>query len=190
MPHPSHAPQLASDFAPDDWQLLTRLPAEVMVATIRVRDPATEDHQDPAVGQPGNQVPRRTVTEGLAGLDAIAAGRQSDSSLVRAVVAAIYAEPQDEWLEPAGGQDSAPASDVASAPAAAADRVFARCRRVVEVLRQHADPADADAYLAWVHQVAMRVSGAAHSGGVLGLGDDRIGAPEQAFLDGLGAALS
>jgi predicted transcriptional regulator len=32
------------------------------------------------------------VAEGLAGLDAIAAGRAFDSDLVRAVVAAIYAE--------------------------------------------------------------------------------------------------
>jgi hypothetical protein len=169
MPHPRHAFQVTSDFTPDDWRLLTGLPAAVMVATIRVRDGASG---------------ATTVSEGLAGLDAIAAGRGSDSALVRAVVAAIYAEPEVDG------------SSLADRPVGAAEedgtpeQVFARCRRAVEVLRPHPDPSEAEAYLQWVREIAVRVCGAAHSGGVLGLGDDRIPEPQRTFLDGLAAALS
>src|SRR5437762_13482060 len=63
-----------------EWELLVKLPGRVVVA-------ATSAQADP---------PWRTVAEGLAGLDAIAAGRASASRLVRDVVTAIYAETQDD----------------------------------------------------------------------------------------------
>jgi hypothetical protein len=143
-----------------------------MIATISVQDGS----------EPGTaRTQRHTVAEGLAGLDAIAAGRGSDSDLVRAVVAAIYAEPEeDRPQEPAHRDD----------PAAHRARVLADCRRVVELLRASADPADSAAYRHWVQQVAVRVVAAARSGGVLGIAADRIGSPERGFLDELGAALS
>lgn len=183
MPHPSHALQQASGFPPDDWRLLIRLPAAVMIATIRVREAPDDGGGPRAEGdaqghQARNHPPRRTVAEGLAGLDAIAAGRSSDSALVRSVVAAIYAEPEDELVELPGGPDPF------------AEPVFGHCRRAADLLKHRVDPADAEAYLAWVRQIAVRVCGAAHSGGVLGLGDDRIGAQQQQFLDDLGVALS
>ena len=53
------APPIA--FAPDEWDLLTRLPARVMIAAT-----SAEPDSD-----------RRTVAEGLAGIDAIAAGKFS-----------------------------------------------------------------------------------------------------------------
>lgn len=164
MPRPSstssHA-TAASGFAAPEWRLITQLPAEVMVTTV-----ATQDSGGP----------RYTVAEGLAGLDAIAAGRVSDSDLVRAVVAAIYAEPEPEADRPF--------------PAADRGQVLADCRRVAEILRSSADPADAAAYCHWVQQVAVRVCRAARSGGVFGLSGERIDPPEQAFLDDLAAALS
>jgi hypothetical protein len=162
MPLPSHATGQASMFAPDDWRMLIRLPAEVMVATINIQDHG----------------PRRTVAEGLAGLDAIAAGRGSDSALVRAVVAAIYSEPGDELADPAG------------APSARLEEVLARCRRAAGLVRASADRGDAEAYLAWLREVAVRVCGAARSGGVLGLGGEPVAPAEQAFLDDLATALS
>ena len=63
-------------FEPHEWELLTRLPARVMIAAT-----SAEPDSD-----------RRTVDEGLAGINAIAAGAASDSDLVKAVVGAIYAE--------------------------------------------------------------------------------------------------
>lgn len=163
-PAPRHPTRLAADgFAADQWRALVRLPAEIMIATIALEDDG----------------PRQTVAEGLAGLDAIAAGRGSDSDLVRAVVAAIYAEPEED--RPGPGRPAGP-----DPPRA---RVLADCRRVAEVLRASADPADAAAYRHWVQQVAVRVCGAARSGGVLGLGSEPIRAGERAFLDELAAAL-
>src|SRR5690606_13069062 len=115
---------VAGAFTIDQWRQLTGLPAEVMIM---------------AVSSFGR---RCTVAEGLAGLDAIAAGRAYDSDLVRAVVAAIYAEPESE------AERTYPTERA---------RVLADCRRVSGILRAHADPADAAAYKHWVQQVAVRV---------------------------------
>ena len=170
MPRASSTPRYpvrlaAHGFAADQWRLLTGLPAEIMIATIALQDGG----------------PRRTVAEGLAGLDAIAAGRGSDSDLVRGVVAAIYAEPEEDR--------PAPAPDGAG-PDARRSVVLADCRRVAEILRAGADPADAAAYRHWIQQVAVRVFGAARSGGVLGLGGGAIGPVEREFLDDLAGALA
>jgi hypothetical protein len=185
---PRHrVPLPASGFTAEEWRLVTKLPAEVMIATISIQDDGPR-HGDAGAAR----TQRRTVAEGLAGLDAIAAGRGSDSDLVRAVVAAIYAEPEeDRPQEPAHRDD----------PQALRARVLADCRRVVEILRAGADPADGAAYHHWVRQVAVRVCAASRSGGVLGIAGDRIGSPEGTFgdapepdlgrfLDELGAALS
>jgi hypothetical protein len=175
MPLPSSTPRhpassspirlMASGFPPLDWRLLVALPAEIMIAAISAQDGG----------------PRRTVPEGLAGLDAIAAGRSSDSDLVRAVVAAIFAEPEE---------DRSPGSAQPTEPDRQRLRVLEDCRRAVEILRAGADPADAAAYRHWVQQVAVRVCGASRSGGVLGIGKEQLSAPERAFLDELGAVLS
>src|SRR5690348_9328225 len=67
-------------FSRNEWDLLVRLPGQVLIA-------ATSAEPDS---------PRRTVAEGLAGIDAIAAGRGSHNALVRGVVATIYAERDDD----------------------------------------------------------------------------------------------
>jgi len=135
-----------------EWRLLARLPGRVMVvsATRRIAEP---------------------VAPGLAGLEGIAAGRASDSDLVRAVVAAVYAE-----------------AEVASetyAQVNTVDEVFAECARAVEVLTGRADPADSAAYRQWVQSVAARVCRAARPEP-----DDGGADPDdQRFLAQLGAAL-
>lgn len=170
MPRASSTPRdpvrlAVGEFAAEQWRLVTRLPAEVMIATIGLQDDG----------------PRRTVAEGLAGLDAIAAGRSSDSDLVRAVVAAIYSEPEEDGPQPApaGGE-----------PDTGRSAVLAGCRRVAGILRAGADPADAAAYRHWVEQVAVRVTGAARSGGVLGLGGEATSPAEREFLADLAVALA
>ncbi|MGA3526159.1 hypothetical protein [Melissospora conviva] len=135
-----------------EWRLLARLPGRVMVvsATRRVAEP---------------------VAPGLAGLEGIAAGRASDSDLVRAVVAAVYAE-----------------AEVASetyAQVNTVDEVFAECARAVEVLAGRADPADSAAYRQWVQSVAARVCRAARPEAADGGADP----DDQRFLAQLGAAL-
>jgi hypothetical protein len=192
MPRASSTPRrpaqlAASGFAAEQWRLLSKLPAEVMIATVSLWEHG----------------PRRTVAEGLAGLDAIAAGRWSDSDLVRAVVAAIYAEPEEDPLVdrapalsgaganrgaagiPAGSGAGQEATDLAPSedPLARRAWVLADCRRVVAVLRASADPADSAAYRHWVEQVSVRVCRAAQSGGA-----PVTGAADR-FLAELGAAL-
>jgi hypothetical protein len=154
----------AMAFSPGEWELLTHLPARVIVA-------ATSAEPDG---------PRRTVAEGLAGLDAIAAGRAFDSDLVRAVVSAIYAEADEDR----------PAAEEFTDRAAGLAEVLEGCRRATAVLAARADPADSAAYRQWVQSVAARVCGASRSGGMLGLGGEQVSAAERRFLDDLAVALA
>lgn len=146
------APPITADYSAAEWELLTDLPGRVLVAA--------------ASRAPGR--PPRGVAAGLAGLEAVAAGRAFDSDLVRAVVAAIYAR-----------HDGA---------TAAADRladlgdVLAACRAAVRLLRGRADPADSAAYRQWVLSVAARVCRASGP-------DAAVASADRRFLDRLGGAL-
>ncbi|ADL44256.1 hypothetical protein [Micromonospora aurantiaca (nom. illeg.)] len=144
------APLTTAAYSAAEWDLLTDLPGRVLVAA----------------ASPGPGRPPRGVAAGLAGLDAVAAGRAFDSDLVRAVVAAIYARhdgttERDERL-----------TDLVDLLAAA--------RAAVRVLRRRADPADSAAYRQWVESVAARVCRA---------GQTAPSPADNRFLDRLGGAL-
>ncbi|MET7878013.1 hypothetical protein [Micromonospora profundi] len=148
------APLTTAVYSAAEWDLLTSLPGRVLVAAT-------------ATG-PGR--PERGVPAGLAGLDAVAAGRGFDSDLVRAVVAAIYAR-----------HDGVPApterlTDMVD--------LLAACRAAVRVLQRRADPADSAAYRQWVQSVAGRVCRAAPGPGGLATSP-----ADRRFLDRLGGAL-
>ncbi|WP_176737871.1 hypothetical protein [Micromonospora inyonensis] len=156
------APLTTAVYSAVEWDLLTGLPGRVVVVATA-----------PAPGRP-----LRGVAAGLAGLEAVAAGRAFDSDLVRAVVATIYAR-HDEPAPPARtGQGRRRGR---SAPTDPAD-LLADCRTAARVLRRRADPADSAAYRQWVQTVAARVCRAVPSGPTLSPAD-------QHFLDRLGAAL-
>ncbi|PZG15560.1 hypothetical protein C1I95_19345 [Micromonospora craterilacus] len=149
------APTTAGPYSVIEWELLTDLPGRVIVAA----------------AQPGPGRPQRGVAAGLAGLDAVAAGRAFDSDLIRAVVAAIYAR-----------HDGAPS------PAAQLTdlvEVLSACRAVVRVLDRRADPADSAAYRQWVQSVAARVCRAAPAV----LPDGALAPADRRLLDRLGGAL-
>lgn len=150
-------------FEPHEWELLTRLPARIMIA-------ATSAEADSD---------RRTVDEGLAGLNAIAAGSSSPSDLVRAVVASIYAEADDD----------PPTAEQFRDRQAGITEVLVSCRAAALVLDSRATPADAQAYRAWVQAIAEKVCGAARSGGVLGIGAVTHSRAEQQFLSDLAVAM-
>ncbi|KAB1908667.1 MULTISPECIES: hypothetical protein [unclassified Micromonospora] len=144
------APLTTAVYSAAEWDLLTDLPGRVLVAA----------------ATPGPGRPPRGVAAGLAGLDAVAAGRAFDSDLVRAVVAAIYARHDG-----------------------AADRherltdlvdLLAAARAAVRVLRRRADPADSAAYRQWVESVAARVCRA---------GEAAPSPADRRFLDRLAGAL-
>lgn len=152
-------------FAPDEWELLTRLPARVMIAATSA-EPASA---------------ARTVAEGIAGLDAIAAGGGSDSSLVRAVVGTIYTE--------ADRDDEVPAAQELTDRAAGLAGVLAACRTAAVLLRTRAGPVDSAAYRQWLRTIAARVCGAPRGDGPPSNGGSRTSPAEQRFLDDLGTAL-
>ncbi|PWR05944.1 hypothetical protein DKT68_24355 [Micromonospora acroterricola] len=152
------APLTTAVYSVAEWDLLTSLPGRVLVAA----------------AAPGLGRPPRGVMAGLAGLDAVAAGRAFDSDLVRAVVAAIYArhdgnQPSTEQL-----------TDLVD--------LLAACRAAVRVLHRRADPADSAAYRQWVQSVAARVCRVAPAPGEPPPGQPASPA-DRRFLDRLGGAL-
>ncbi|MFE9689018.1 hypothetical protein [Micromonospora sp. NPDC005806] len=144
------APLTTAGYSAAEWDLLTDLPGRVLVAAA-----------SPAPGRSP-----RGVGAGLAGLDAVAAGRGFDSDLVRAVVAAIYARHDGA----AGGDELL--TDLVD--------LLAACRSAVRVLRRRADPADSAAYRQWVESVAVRVCRT---------GDGGPSPADRRFLDRVGGAL-
>nr|WP_089010360.1 hypothetical protein [Micromonospora viridifaciens] len=143
------APLTTAVYSATEWDLLTELPGRVLVAA----------------ASPGPGRPPRGVAAGLAGLDAVAAGRGFDSDLVRAVVSAIYAR------HDGGTERDDQLTDLVD--------LLAACRAAVRVLRRRADPADSAAYRQWVESVAARVCQ---------VGDGPSPA-DRRFLDRLGGAL-
>jgi hypothetical protein len=150
-------------FEPHEWELLTRLPARVVIA-------ATSAELDSD---------KRTVSEGLAGINAIAAGGGSGSGLVSAIVSAIYAEAEPD----------PPAAEQFRDRDTGITEVLVGCRAAALVLHERASAADAAAYREWVEAIARTVCGAAKSGGVLGVGGRTLSANEQRFLHDLAEAL-
>ncbi|MCO1595284.1 hypothetical protein M8C17_08920 [Micromonospora sp. RHAY321] len=152
------APLTTAVYSAVEWDLLTSLPGRVLVAA----------------AAPGPGRPQRGVKAGLAGLDAVAAGRAFDSDLVRAVVAAIYAR-HDGTPEP-----TERLTDLVD--------LLAACRAAVRVLHRRADPADSAAYRQWVQSVAARVCRAAAGPGGHP-GSQSTSPADRRFLDRLGGAL-
>jgi hypothetical protein len=150
----------ALQFAPAEWDLLVRLPRRVLLAAASIHDTT-----------------RHTVAEGLAGIEAIAAGRTSPSRLVRDIVAAIYAEPDDDL----------PGPEELTDPPARVAGVLAECRAAGWLLADRTPAADAAAYRGWLSDVAMTVCAAARPFG-LG-GRTPVSPAERMFLDELAAAL-
>jgi hypothetical protein len=157
-------PPAAMSFARDEWELLTTLPRRVLVA-------AASAEADSG---------RRTVAEGLAGIEAIAAGRSSSSRLVREVVAAIFAE------EDSAAQPVLELHD----PEAEIDQTLTACRHAGVLLSIRGADVDADAYRQWISEIASAVCGASRIGGVLGIGAQRVSLAERRFLDELDESLT
>jgi hypothetical protein len=152
--HPASRSTVALSFPPAEWDLIVQLPGRVLIA-------ATAVERDSV---------RHTVAEGLAGIEAIAAGRASSSRLLRDVVAAIYAEQVGD-SDPREFTD--PRSGIAS--------VLADCRVVARTLQRRA--ADADAYRDWLVDIAVTVCSATRVAG-------RMTPAERRFLADLSLALT
>jgi hypothetical protein len=142
----------ASSLPPGEWDLLTRLPARMLAAALTLT---------------GATPP---MSEGLAAVAAIAAGRASRTALVREVVAAVYARD-----DPVAG--TAPPSPGA---------VCAECAAAGRILAQRVPAKEAAAYRRWVLHVAEIGCG----GGWHVFFDDPIGVAQLRLLDTYERALA
>ena len=97
------------------------------------------------------------------------------------MVAAVYAEQLAD--------DAPTAEEFTDRPGGIA-RVLAECRAATRTLAATVSRADADAYRRWLIDIAVTVCAAARTGGLFGLGGDRISTSEARFLDDLSQALT
>ena len=157
-----------SAYSDDEWGLLVGLPQSVMIA-------ASAAETDGG---------RRTLAESEAGLDAIAAGRDSGNPLVRDVAT--------ELVERVGDPDTGAESAVVPLPdrEAGLAEVLTRARGAATLLTARAGPGDAAAYKHWLVGIAEQVVEAARSGGFLGIGGERVSESERRFVEELSTILN
>ncbi|NJC74135.1 hypothetical protein HC031_31140 [Planosporangium thailandense] len=155
-------------YSDEEWGLLVGLPQSVMMAAILAEIDSAN----------------RTVTESSAGLDAIAAGRDSGSTLVRDVALELFTRLGD----PETGE-LPPTLELGSRAIDPRD-VLDRARAATDLLAAKAGPGEAAAYRHWLVGIADQVVNAAKSGGFLGIGGSWVSESERRFVDELSAVLN
>jgi hypothetical protein len=154
-------------YSDEEWGLLVGLPQAVVVAASASETDST----------------RKTMAEAAAGLEAIAAGRDSGSPLVEQValqVIELVGDPEDGVEAPLIRPED-PESEIAD--------VLDRARAVTTLLTEKAGDGEAAAYKFWLVGIAEAVVGAATSGGLLGLGGAWVSESERRFVDELADVL-
>ena len=155
-------------YSDEEWGLLVGLPESVMMAAIFAE----------------NDSVNRTADESGAGLDAIAAGRDSGSTLVRDVALELVTRLGD----PETG-DLPPVLEIGSRQVDVND-VLTRARAATDVLAAKAGPGEAAAYRHWLVGIADQVVNAAKSGGFLGIGGSWVSDSERHFVEELSTVLN
>jgi hypothetical protein len=155
-------------YSDEEWGLLVGLPQSIMTAAMLAENDSTN----------------RTASESGVGLDAIAAGRDSGSTLVRDVALELVARLGD----PETGE-LPPVLDVGTR-AVDLGEVLDRARAATDVLTAKAGPGEAAAYRHWLVGIADQVVNAAKSGGFLGIGGSWVSESERHFVDELSTVLN
>jgi hypothetical protein len=155
-------------YSDEEWGLLVGLPESVMMAAIFAE----------------NDSVNRTADESGAGLDAIAAGRDSGSTLVRDVAVELVTRLGD----PETGE-LPPVLEIGSRQVDMTD-VLTRARAATDVLAAKAGPGEAAAYRHWLVGIADQVVNAAKSGGFLGIGGSWVSESERHFVEELSTVLN
>jgi len=155
-------------YSDEEWGLLVGLPQSVMMAAIFVESDSTN----------------RTADESGTGLDAIAAGRDSGSTLVRDVALELVSRLAD----PDSGE-LPPVLDLGTRTIDPGD-VLQRARSATDLLAAKAGPGEAAAYRHWLVGIADQVVNAAKSGGFLGIGGSWVTESEQRFVAELSTILN
>ncbi|MFG1779247.1 hypothetical protein ACGFIR_08200 [Micromonospora sp. NPDC049051] len=155
-------------FSDEEWGLLVGLPQSVLTAASAAESDGT----------------RRTMAENAAGLETIAAGRESASPLVAAVAGEIISRVGD----PEAGEELPVIAP--SDPRGYLEDVLGRAKEAAALLAARTDEGEAGAYKHWLVDIAEQVVGAASSGGILGLGGDVVSDSERRFRDRLAQVLN
>jgi hypothetical protein len=155
-------------YSDEEWGLLVGLPQSVMMAAVLAEGDSTN----------------RTASESSAGLDAIAAGRDSGSTLVRDVALELIARLGD----PETGE-LPPVLEVGTREVDLGE-VLDRARTATDLLAAKAGPGEAAAYRHWLVVIADQVVNAAKSGGFLGIGGSWVSESERRFVDKLSTVLN
>jgi hypothetical protein len=155
-------------YSDEEWGLLVGLPQSVMMAAILAEGDSTN----------------RTASESSAGLDAIAAGRDSGSTLVRDVAL--------ELVSRLGDPETGELPPVLEMGTREVDlgEVLDRARAATDLLTAKAGPGEAAAYRHWLVGIADQVVNAAKSGGFLGIGGSWVSESERHFVDELSTVLN
>jgi hypothetical protein len=156
MPNQPRRQSAALAFDRDEWELIVTLPRRVLMAALAA-------------------VPAAAAAEGIAGIEAIAAGLASPSPLVREVVGSIYTENHHE-------------PEVLSGDGDRAVQTLAACRYASEVLSARCDAGDAAAYREWLSRIAAVVTGVT-DGAWAPARAGQVGLAESRFLYALGGVL-
>ncbi|GAA1838914.1 hypothetical protein GCM10009682_63960 [Luedemannella flava] len=154
-------------YSDEEWGLLVGLPQAVIVAASASEPDGT----------------RKTMAEAAAGLEAIAAGRDSGSPLVEQVALHVVEQVGD----PEEGAE-APLIRPDDIDAEIAD-VLDRARAATALLTGKAGDGEAAAYKFWLVGIAEAVITAASTGGVLGIGGEWVSESERRFIDELADVL-
>ncbi|MEU4371209.1 hypothetical protein ACIBBG_19015 [Micromonospora chersina] len=155
-------------FSDEEWGLLVGLPQAVLTAAAAAESDGT----------------RRTMAENAAGLETIAAGRESASPLVAAVAGEVVSrvgDPETGAELPVLNPDD---------PQAMIEDVLGRAGQASALLSGKIDEGQAGAYRHWLVEIAEQVVGAASTGGILGLGGDVVSDSERRFRDRLAHVLN
>lgn len=150
-------------YSDEEWGLLVGLPQAVIVAASASEADST----------------RKTMAEAAAGLETLAAGRDSGSPLVEQVALAVVervGDPEDGAEAPLIRPED-PAAEIAD--------VLDRARAAAALLAGKAGDGEATAYKFWLIGIAEAVITAAASGGVLGIGGAWVSESERRFIDEL-----
>ncbi|WFE39592.1 hypothetical protein [Micromonospora sp. WMMD998] len=152
----------------EEWGLLVGLPQAVLTAAAAAESDGT----------------RRTMAENAAGLETIAAGRESASPLVAAVAGEVVSRVGDPE---AGAELPVITPDD---PMVMIEDVLARAGEASALLTGKVDEGQSGAYRHWLVEIADQVVGAASTGGILGIGGDVVSDSERRFRDRLSQVLN
>ena len=157
-------------YSPEEWRLLRELPFDVILAAVV----ADVDGPIGAVARETVAAARRLVAEGV---------DLSSYALISNLLADYAVEPVGEYNpEVKAGDDEARGEAIAVA--------LARSEDAATLLESRGIPDEAVAYKRWVYDAAEAAVSATKTGGVLGVGGQRVSDAERHFLDRLADALS